>query len=206
MEIYSDHGRLVGWMVGATSSFRQEFECMSLGHAGQKQPPGTSTILPRAQTVDVEPFSQGVSLGQLIQRHGQKDCELKVGDTVLVGCENLKIINWPIARIQEFSTGRDGRVWVVKGKIKNCIFTRSSYLLAFQNILCFVSTLPRGQVIINLIKLKKPEANLRCTSVAAYASSVGLLHVRSLCFLHLPYHCLAKSPYGGLLFYGLSSL
>ncbi|GFS53517.1 hypothetical protein TNIN_347071 [Trichonephila inaurata madagascariensis] len=29
-------------------------------------------------------------LGQLIQRHGHKDCELKVGDIVLVGCENLK--------------------------------------------------------------------------------------------------------------------
>ncbi|GFY72639.1 uncharacterized protein TNIN_146801 [Trichonephila inaurata madagascariensis] len=32
-------------------------------------------------------------LGQLIQRHGHKDCELKVGDIVLVGCENLKRVN-----------------------------------------------------------------------------------------------------------------
>ncbi|GFV18624.1 DUF5641 domain-containing protein [Trichonephila clavipes] len=29
-------------------------------------------------------------LGQLIRRHGQKNCELKDGDIVLVGCENLK--------------------------------------------------------------------------------------------------------------------
>ncbi|GFY40577.1 DUF5641 domain-containing protein [Trichonephila inaurata madagascariensis] len=63
-------------------------------------------------------------LGQLIQRHGQKDCKLKVGDIVLVGCENLKRVNWPIARVQELSTGRDGRVRVVKVKTRNGILTR----------------------------------------------------------------------------------
>ncbi|GFY57908.1 DUF5641 domain-containing protein [Trichonephila inaurata madagascariensis] len=47
-------------------------------------------------------------LGQLIQRHGQKNCELKVGGIVLVGCENLRGVNWPIARVLELSTGRDG--------------------------------------------------------------------------------------------------
>ncbi|XP_054713646.1 uncharacterized protein LOC129223104 [Uloborus diversus] len=58
-------------------------------------------------------------LGQLVQRHGQTHCELKLGDIVLVGSENLKRINWPIARIQELYTGRDGRVRVVKVKTQN---------------------------------------------------------------------------------------
>ncbi|XP_035205246.1 uncharacterized protein LOC118180232, partial [Stegodyphus dumicola] len=48
-------------------------------------------------------------LGQLVQKHGQTDCELKVGDIVLIGCENLKRVNWPIARVQELCTSRDGR-------------------------------------------------------------------------------------------------
>ncbi|GFY69890.1 DUF5641 domain-containing protein [Trichonephila inaurata madagascariensis] len=48
-------------------------------------------------------------LGQLIQRNGHKDCELKVRD---------------IARVQELSTGRDGRVRVVKVKTRNGILTR----------------------------------------------------------------------------------
>ncbi|GFW29712.1 integrase catalytic domain-containing protein [Trichonephila clavipes] len=62
-------------------------------------------------------------LGQLIQRHGYKNCELKVGDIVLVGCENLKRVNWPIVRVQELSTGRDGRNHVVKVKTRNGILT-----------------------------------------------------------------------------------
>ncbi|GFV90853.1 integrase catalytic domain-containing protein [Trichonephila clavipes] len=63
-------------------------------------------------------------LGQLIQRHGHKDCELKVGDIILARCENLKRVNWPIARVQEFSTGRDRCARVVKVKIRNGILTR----------------------------------------------------------------------------------
>ncbi|PRD31657.1 UNVERIFIED_CONTAM: hypothetical protein NCL1_22967 [Trichonephila clavipes] len=62
-------------------------------------------------------------LGQLIQRHGYKNCELKVGDIVLVGCENLKRVNWPIVRVQELSTGRDGHNHVVKVKTRNGILT-----------------------------------------------------------------------------------
>ncbi|GFR00987.1 DUF5641 domain-containing protein [Trichonephila clavata] len=49
--------------------------------------------------------------------------ELKVGDAVLVRCENLKTVSWPIARVQEPCTGRDGGVLVVKVKIRNGILT-----------------------------------------------------------------------------------
>ncbi|GFY43260.1 integrase catalytic domain-containing protein [Trichonephila inaurata madagascariensis] len=57
-----------------------------------------------------------------IQRHGHNDCELKVGDIVLVGCENLKRVNWHISRVQELSTGRDGHVRVVKVKTSGGVF------------------------------------------------------------------------------------
>ncbi|GFV26799.1 DUF5641 domain-containing protein [Trichonephila clavipes] len=60
-------------------------------------------------------------VGQLIQRHGQKDCELKVGDIILVRCKNLKRVNWPIAHVQEVCTGRDGCVRRVKMKTRNDI-------------------------------------------------------------------------------------
>ncbi|GFX01459.1 uncharacterized protein TNCV_1864331 [Trichonephila clavipes] len=63
-------------------------------------------------------------LGQLIQRQGQKDCELKVGDIVLVGCENLKRVGWPMAHVPELCAGRDERVRVVKVKTRNGILTR----------------------------------------------------------------------------------
>ncbi|GBM00954.1 hypothetical protein AVEN_6294-1, partial [Araneus ventricosus] len=63
-------------------------------------------------------------LAQLVQRHGQKDCELKVGDIVLVGSDNLKRINWPIARVEELCTGRDGRARVVKIKTRTGILVR----------------------------------------------------------------------------------
>lgn len=63
-------------------------------------------------------------LGQLVQKRGQKDCEIRVGDIVLIGSENLKRIHWPIARVQELCTGRDGRTRVVKVKTKNGILVR----------------------------------------------------------------------------------
>jgi hypothetical protein len=63
-------------------------------------------------------------LGQLVQKHGQKDCGINVGDIVLIGSENLKRIHWPVARVQELCTGRDGRTRVVKVKTKNGILIR----------------------------------------------------------------------------------
>ncbi|GBN92592.1 hypothetical protein AVEN_106846-1 [Araneus ventricosus] len=63
-------------------------------------------------------------LAQLVQRHGQKDCELKVGDIVLVGSDNLKRINWPIALVDELCTGRDGRARDVKIKTRTGILVR----------------------------------------------------------------------------------
>ncbi|XP_035228310.1 uncharacterized protein LOC118200446 [Stegodyphus dumicola] len=71
-----------------------------------------------------EQFRSKEYLGQLVQKHGQTDCELKVGDIVLIGCENLKRVNWPIARVQELCTSRDGRVRVVKVKTRNGILIR----------------------------------------------------------------------------------
>ncbi|GFR22989.1 DUF5641 domain-containing protein [Trichonephila clavata] len=63
-------------------------------------------------------------LRQLIQRHGEKDCELKVEDVALVGCKNFKRVSWPIDCIQELCRGRDGHVRVVKVKTRNSILTR----------------------------------------------------------------------------------
>lgn len=63
-------------------------------------------------------------LAQLVQRHSQSSGNVQVGDIVLVGAENIKRINWPIARVQELCKGRDGRVRVVKVKTHNGILTR----------------------------------------------------------------------------------
>ena len=45
--------------------------------------------------------------------------KLKIGDIVLIGSDNQKRINWPIARVQELLPGRDGKVRVVKVKTHN---------------------------------------------------------------------------------------
>ncbi|GFY40528.1 uncharacterized protein TNIN_134301 [Trichonephila inaurata madagascariensis] len=108
------------WIIGY-KSFRNSWT--ETRHTGQKQ------LLVRqrfCQELREQMWSRFRKeyLGQLIHRHGHKDCELNVGDIVLVGCENLKRVNWPIARVQELSTGRDGRVRVVKVKTRNGILTR----------------------------------------------------------------------------------
>ncbi|XP_035220808.1 uncharacterized protein LOC118193777 [Stegodyphus dumicola] len=55
-------------------------------------------------------------LGQLVQKAGTSDKIFKVGEVVLVGSENQKRINWPLAVIEELYPGRDGHVRVVKVK------------------------------------------------------------------------------------------
>ncbi|XP_043469952.1 uncharacterized protein LOC122503458 [Leptopilina heterotoma] len=57
-------------------------------------------------------------LGQLSGRIRQvsNDREVKVGEIVLVGHENQKRLNWPLARVLEVLPGRDGKVRVVKLK------------------------------------------------------------------------------------------
>ncbi|XP_035228353.1 uncharacterized protein LOC118200503 [Stegodyphus dumicola] len=55
-------------------------------------------------------------LGQLVQKAGTSDKIFKVGEVVLVGSENQKRLNWPLAVIEELYPGRDGHVRVVKVK------------------------------------------------------------------------------------------
>ncbi|XP_035218848.1 uncharacterized protein LOC118192066 [Stegodyphus dumicola] len=54
-------------------------------------------------------------LGQLVQK-ATSDKIFKVGEVVLVGSENQKRLNWPLAVIEELYPGRDGHVRVVKVK------------------------------------------------------------------------------------------
>ncbi|XP_035228052.1 uncharacterized protein LOC118200221 [Stegodyphus dumicola] len=55
-------------------------------------------------------------LGQLVQKAGTSDKIFKVGEVVLVGSENQKRLNRPLAVIEELYPGRDGHVRVVKVK------------------------------------------------------------------------------------------
>ena len=49
---------------------------------------------------------------------------LKVGDVVLVGCDNKKRVEWPMGRIISTIPGRDNFIRVVKVKTKNGELTR----------------------------------------------------------------------------------
>ena len=46
-------------------------------------------------------------------------CDIKVGDIVLIGDDNIKRIDWPLGRVTETIKGKDNNVRVVKLKTKN---------------------------------------------------------------------------------------
>ncbi|XP_008484093.2 uncharacterized protein LOC103520770 [Diaphorina citri] len=64
-------------------------------------------------------------LGQLKLKHSRKPehC-IKVGDIVLIGDDNVKRTDWPIARIVALVRGNDNHVRVVKLKTRSGILTR----------------------------------------------------------------------------------
>ncbi|XP_015608204.1 uncharacterized protein LOC107274007 [Cephus cinctus] len=57
-------------------------------------------------------------LGALINQRSKVDypVEIKVGDIVLIGYDNVKRLHWPLARVTEKITGKDGVVRVVRLK------------------------------------------------------------------------------------------
>ncbi|GFT72442.1 uncharacterized protein TNCV_1625011 [Trichonephila clavipes] len=73
-----------------------------------------------------ERFEISVQKSQLIQRHKQnKDKrEPRVGETVLVGNDSKKRINWRLAVIVELVPGRDGNVRTIKVKTQTGVFLR----------------------------------------------------------------------------------
>ncbi|XP_045482841.1 uncharacterized protein LOC123686673 [Harmonia axyridis] len=56
-------------------------------------------------------------LGELkLFSKGNNVKEIKLGDIVLVGLDNIKRLDWPLARIEEMIPGRDGKIRVVRLK------------------------------------------------------------------------------------------
>lgn len=56
-------------------------------------------------------------LSQLINRGTRKLENIKVGDIVLVGCDNIKRISWPLAKIVELYPGKNNISKVAKLKL-----------------------------------------------------------------------------------------
>jgi hypothetical protein len=65
-------------------------------------------------------------LGLLVHRNTKKVSEhrIRVGDVVLVGCDNKKRLEWPLARVTELIPGRDGVERVAKLKTAKGEITR----------------------------------------------------------------------------------
>jgi hypothetical protein len=63
-------------------------------------------------------------LGALSYRGVKRNQFVKVGDVVLIGSDNTRRLDWPLARILECIPGRDGIVRVVKMKTATGEFTR----------------------------------------------------------------------------------
>lgn len=64
-------------------------------------------------------------LGQLVLKNSKKESrEIKVGDVVLVGDDNRKRIDWPLARVIRTIPGRDDVIRVCVLKTKNGELTR----------------------------------------------------------------------------------
>jgi hypothetical protein len=64
-------------------------------------------------------------LGILVHRgKNKKTTDFKVGDVILVGCDNLKRLDWPMARITELLPGKDGNTRVARVKTASGFLTR----------------------------------------------------------------------------------
>ena len=59
-------------------------------------------------------------LSQLISKRSNKELrEIQVGDVVIVGDDNRKRMDWPLARIEKLIAGRDGKIRVIELKTKD---------------------------------------------------------------------------------------
>jgi len=63
-------------------------------------------------------------LSQLIQRRGKKRGDIKVGDVILIGTDNMKRMDWPLGKVITLFPGKDGITRVVEVKTSNGILTR----------------------------------------------------------------------------------
>ncbi|UYV80830.1 hypothetical protein LAZ67_19001901 [Cordylochernes scorpioides] len=61
---------------------------------------------------------QSEYLGQLVQKANERTPKLSVGDVVIVKVEDKRRLHWPMARIVELLTGRDGHSRVAKVRTK----------------------------------------------------------------------------------------
>ncbi|KAK2575201.1 hypothetical protein KPH14_012609 [Odynerus spinipes] len=55
-------------------------------------------------------------LGALVHRESKikRSNNVKIGDTVLIGSDNVKRLDWPVARVKDVITGKDNKVRVVR--------------------------------------------------------------------------------------------
>ncbi|CAL8083424.1 unnamed protein product [Orchesella dallaii] len=91
-------------------------------------------------------------LSMLVNRNPKKKVtrELCVGELVLVGCDNLKRIEWPLARVMELISGRDGVCRVARVRTERGEITRSVQRLFPLEM----DTTPETEKIIRDVELK----------------------------------------------------
>ena len=66
-----------------------------------------------------------VNLGQLVHRSKNKKYRnLDIGEVVLIECDNLKRLDWPLALVIEVLPDKDGTVRLAKVKTQNRILLR----------------------------------------------------------------------------------
>ncbi|CAG7837087.1 unnamed protein product [Allacma fusca] len=105
-------------------------------------------------------------LGQLVERSGAKPDfrKVSVGDIVLVGSDNSKRMDWPLAKVMEILPGKDGHVRVVRVKLAT-----GEYLRPVQRI--YPLEIPTGDAneeIVPVPMSKVPDAEEK---VAAKSSN-----------------------------------
>jgi hypothetical protein len=63
-------------------------------------------------------------LSQLVLTSKKKGCKLQLQEVVLLGVENTKRIDWPLAVVEELIPGRDGEVQLVKLRTASGVLLR----------------------------------------------------------------------------------
>ncbi len=101
-------------------------------------------------------------LAQLVQRAKEKNHrQPKVGDVVLVGADDQRRLQWPMAKIIELFPGRDGVIRTAKVKTQRGILLRPLQRLYPLE----VSTSEDVQIITD--RLKQPVTDKNCNESAA---------------------------------------
>jgi hypothetical protein len=148
------------------------FEAYNPVFKGWEQECIVEKVDPRKLKEELKQRFRSEYLGLLMKKPLQrKPRELHVGDIVIVGVDNKKRYDWPLARVLEIIKGRDGAVRVAKVKTRKGILIRPIQRLYPMELSCDPHPVPLEVSESVKERGRKASADERASEVLAHASA-----------------------------------